>query len=230
MKVKNAHKEYQGLLTKKQLALQGLIPTDKGVELWTNQYCEHSAIYYDPAKAVKLESVYFWKSSFNDECGLTVVESGAVDQLGNELFNKVVKPSREYLSEGSNADLWLKIEKSHGFRTADIICADDKEAVDRQLASIIKKQKYVKNIISYNVGFNVPSILLENENYKQIDMMELFANIVKEPYEDYYGEKGYKWQKMDKCLKYYDVKLKGYRAVDYAEALRECYEKMTNFS
>lgn len=200
MKVKNAHEEYRDLLTRKQLVSQGLIPTDKGIELWTNQYCEHSAIYYDPAKAIKLESVYFWKNSFSDDYGLNVVEVGVVDQLGNELFSKVVKPCRGYLSEGSNADLWLKIEKDHSFSMADIICADNRVAVDRQLASVIKKQKYVKNLISYNVGFNVPNVLLANQAYKQIDMMELFANIIKEPYEDYYGEKSYKWQKLSKCL------------------------------
>lgn len=214
------------MLTRKQLASQGLIPNDKGIELWTNQYCEHSAVYYDPSKAVKLETVYFWKNSFNDDHGLTVVEVGAIDQLGNKLFNQVVKPSREYLSEGSNADLWLKIEKDHGFRTADIICADDEKAVDHQLASIIRKQKFVKNLISYNVEFNVPSVLLKIKAYKQIDMMELFANIIREPYKDYNGEKSYKWQKLSKCLEYYDVKLNNYQAVDYARALQKCYEKM----
>ncbi len=32
MEVKNAHKKYQDLLTSKQLAEQGLIPTDKAVD------------------------------------------------------------------------------------------------------------------------------------------------------------------------------------------------------
>lgn len=57
-------------------------------------------------------------------------------------------------------------------------------------------------------------------------MMELFANIIKEPYENYYGDTGYKWQKLDKCFEYYGVKSNSYKAVDYAKALRECYEKM----
>lgn len=226
MKVKNAHEEYRDLLTRKQLASQGLIPTDKGIELWTNQYCEHSAIYYDPAKAIKLESVYIWKNYFNSDNSLNVVEIGAVDQLGNELFSKVVKPCREYLSQLNNADFWLKIGKNHGFSTADMIFADDEKVVDRQLTSMIKKQKFIKKLISYNVEFNIPSIFLGNKTYKKVDMMKLFANIIKESYEDYYGEKSYKWQKLDKCLKYYDVKLNSYRAVDYAQALQECYEKM----
>lgn len=226
MEVKNAHKKYHDLLTRKQLAKQGLIPTDKGVELWSNQYCQHSAIYYDPTKAIKLETVYVWKNYFKDDYYYTIVEVGAVDQLGNELFNKVVKPSREYLSQPSNADSWLEVEKKHGFSTADIILASSEKIVDRELVSLIKKQKYVKNLISYNTDFNLPNALIKNKTYTQIDLMEQFANLIKEPYKNYYGEKGYKWQKLEKFLDYYGVKLSSYRAVDYANALRECYGKI----
>lgn len=56
--------------------------------------------------------------------------------------------------------------------------------------------------------------------------MEKFANIIKEPYESYDGEKGYKWQKLEKFLDYYDVLLDGYESIDYANALREGYKKM----
>ncbi|ADX69876.1 Hypothetical cytosolic protein [Lactobacillus helveticus H10] len=34
-------------------------------------------------------------------------------------------------------------------------------------------------------------------------------------------------EKLDKCFEYYDVKPDSDKAVDYAKALRECYEKMT---
>lgn len=224
MEVKNAHKKYQNLLTRKQLAQQGLIPTDKGVELWSNQYCQHSAIYHDPAKAVKLESIYFWKNSISDKYGFTIAEVGAVDQLGNELFSKVVKPGREYLSQ--DTDSWLSVEQKHGFSTAEIILANSEKVIDRQLVALVKKYKSIKNLISYNVDFNIPSTLIENKAYQKIDMMELFANIIKEPYENYYGDTGYKWQKLDKCFEYYGVKSNRYKAVDYAKALRECYEKM----
>lgn len=226
MEVKNAHKKYQDLLTRKQLAQQGLIPTDKGVELWSNQYCQQSAIYHDPAKAVKLESVYIWKNSFSSKYGFTIVEVGAVDQLGNELFSKVVKPSREYLSQRNNADGWLSVEQKNGFSTAEIILANSVKTIDRQLVSLIKKYPSIKNLISYNAGFNIPDALMENKAYKKIDMMKIFANIVKEPYENYYGDIDYKWQKLDKCFEYYGVKPTSDRAVDYAKALRECYEKM----
>jgi hypothetical protein len=227
MKVKNKHAEYKDLLTRKQLAQQGLIPTDKGVELWSNQYCQQSAIYHDPAKAVKLESVYIWKNYFKDDYYYTIVEVGAVDQLGNELFSKVVKPSREYLSQPYNADSWLEVEQKHVFSTADIILANSEKTVDRQLVSLVKKYPSIKNLISYNAGFNIPDALMENKAYKKIDLMEIFANVIKEPYENYYGDTGYKWQKLDKYFEHYGVKPASYRAVDYAKALRECYEKMT---
>jgi hypothetical protein len=57
--------------------------------------------------------------------------------------------------------------------------------------------------------------------------MELFANVVKESYKNFYGEEGYKWQKLEKFLEYYDVKPDSNSAVDYAKALRKCYEKMS---
>lgn len=52
MKIKNYHKEYAGYLTRRQLLLQGLVPTDKndGISLWTNSFCNRSAVYFDSAK------------------------------------------------------------------------------------------------------------------------------------------------------------------------------------
>lgn len=228
MKIKTKHEEHKNFLTQKQLAELGLIPAanDKGVELWTNQYMSKSATYYDSTKAVKLETVYIWNNYFKDDY-YTIIEVGAVDQLGNVLFNKAVKPSKEYLSHQFNADIWIDVERKHGFSGYDILFANAENIVERQLVSTIKKQKYIKRLISYNVGFNIPNSLVEDKTYQKVDLMEIFANIVKESYKNFYGEKGYKWQKLEKFLEYYDVKPNGNSAVDYANALRKCYEKMS---
>lgn len=93
--------------------------------------------------------------------------------------------------------------------------------------STIKKQKYVKHLISYNVDFNIPNLLVKDKAYQKVDLMKIFANIVKESYKNFYGEKDYKWQKLEKFLEYYDVKPDGNGAVDYANALRKCYKNMT---
>lgn len=106
--------------------------------------------------------------------------------------------------------------------------ASSKDTVELQLTSMIRKYKHIKNLVSYNTSFNIPYTLLEDKAYKHINLMEMFANIIKEPYESYDGEKGYKWQKLEKFLDYYDVRLSGYKAVDYANALCKCYEKMQN--
>ncbi len=225
MKIKTKHEEYKDFLTKKQLAELGLIPAanDKGVELWTNPYMSKSATYYDSNKAVKLETVYIWKNYFNDDYGQTIVEIGAI----NVLFSKAVKPSKEYLSRLFNADTWIDVARKNGFSGYDILFANSENIVERQLVSTIKKQKYVKHLISYNVDFNIPSSLVENKAYQKVDLMELFANVVKESYKNFYGEEWYKWQKLEKFLEYYDVKPDSNSAVDYAKALRKCYEKMS---
>lgn len=226
MEVKTKHEKYNDFLTKKQLAEKGLIPTDEGVDLWTNSYQSKSAVYFDSTKAVKLETIYIWKNYFPDD-RYTVTEIGAVDQLGNVFFNKPVKPSKEVLSQPFKADTWIDVERKNKFSGYDILFASSEDVVRRQLVSAIKKQKYVKNIVSYNTDFNIPSTL---EDYKQTDLMEFFANIIKESYESFYGEKGYKWQKLEKFFEYYDVKPDGNRAVDTANALRKCYEKMAKNS
>lgn len=55
MKIKNSEREFDSYKTKRQWALQGLLPVAdaKGVELWTNSFCQHTAIYYSPDDVAK---------------------------------------------------------------------------------------------------------------------------------------------------------------------------------
>lgn len=107
MEIKTKHEKYKDFATRKQLIAQGLIPTSEGVDLWTNQYMSKVATYYDTKKAVKLDTVYIWKNYYYKD-DLTVVEIAAVDQLGNTLFAKPVKPDKRWLAD--HADGWINEE------------------------------------------------------------------------------------------------------------------------
>lgn len=66
MKVKNSEREFDSYQTKRQWALQGCMPAAdaKGVELWTNSFCQHKAVYYSPddvAKATAEQLAEFFK-------------------------------------------------------------------------------------------------------------------------------------------------------------------------
>lgn len=56
MKIKKYWPEYRDYRTDKQWAELGftLKPDATGVELWSNQYCQHSYRYYSPDEVMKV--------------------------------------------------------------------------------------------------------------------------------------------------------------------------------
>lgn len=134
------------------------------------------------------------------------------------------------LGKISNTDKWVNQAKNKGWDYKDILFADTYDKVANRLVKTISKLPYVNTIISYNVDSNVPYKLVEDQKYKKIDLMELFANVIKEPlpqsdfYENVEGQK-YKWQKLNKCLNYYGIKADSSRPADVANEIRLAYEK-----
>ena len=246
MEVKTKHKKYANFFPRQQLAQKGLIPGDKGIDLWSNQFCKTKATYFDLNKAQKITTIYIYKNYLIDnESNYMSTELSAVDQLGNTLFNELIRPDNKWLKKAnanpfkkySNADIWVQGALRSNFSYKDILFAQSYEKVSEHLIKVINQFKYIDTIISYNVGFNVPVSLIEDEKYKKIDLMTLFAEVIKEPLEpqkEYYNgeyeiidddQPKYKWQKLSKCFEYYKVKPDSQTAYAYANAIRMCYQQ-----
>lgn len=175
--------------------------------------------------STKVTELYIWQDYVHDE-NLTTIGLGAVDQAGNVIFDELVRPDNKWLSNNSNAEAWLEMAHHAGYNASEILLAHSWDEVSKKLIDQVAKLKDVKSLISYNVEHNIPDDL--KNKYKQIDVMELFANVIKDPMYDDSGKNliGYKWQKLSKCLDYYHAKLKGNKAYNYADAIRRAYQKM----
>ena len=75
MEIKTKHEKYANYKTKKQLAEEGLMPSGKGVELWTNGSCSATAIYYDATKATKITELYIGRITTPVTMGLLLLVS-----------------------------------------------------------------------------------------------------------------------------------------------------------
>lgn len=241
MEIKTKHEKYANYKTKKQLAEEGLMPSGKGVELWANGSCSATAIYYDATKATKITELYIWQDYYTSDHGLVTVGIGAVDQIGNVIFDELVKPESKWLKDENNAERWLEGARHADYSASEIVLARPLATVSKKLSNAVSKLEDVKTLVSYNIDYNIPDAL--RNKYQEVDVMELFANVIKEPMyavdetyaytdEDWKNNDvkrnfvGYKWQKLSKCLDHYHVKLKGNKACDYADAIRHAYQKM----
>lgn len=242
MEVKTKHDKYKYFKTKKQLLEEGLTPTTEGVELWINQYCKVSAIYYDTTKAEPITKVFIYSNYvMSDPYGIySRVATGLVDQNGDVLFNELSYPDRDWLKVGKNADKWANEALNSGFSYKEILFARNEKEMYKRLIKTIEELDKVDTLISYNNSYNLPFRLWGDDcGYKKIDMMDEFARVIKEPlpshYEEYHDDDDneiindekheYKWQKMSKFFDYYGVKPNGDKATDIANAIRLGYEK-----
>lgn len=231
VKIKNYNREFDGYMTERQWALKGCLAIDgaKGVELWSNAYCQHSYIYYssDDIRVASDEELklYFKEkrkhmydkkisrkklSSFlkiSHESSLVVIdtETTGLDPHKDELLQvSIIDGVYNKLYDSyfkPYAESWDEAQSVNGISPEMVLNAPKISEKASEISNILCG---AKRIIGYNTYFDLNFLknngIIIPDDAKIIDLMPIFAQI--------YGEwnkyrRSYKWQKLTTAADYY---------------------------
>ncbi len=192
-----------------------LFKTKKTNSIQTHKAYHRTLFEMDKSKVICLDIETTGLDIYNDE----VVQISIIDGNNNVLFNDYIKPERK--------TSWKDAEKIHGISPEMV---KNKPTIREILPYINSILENAECIVGYNSnGFDIPflqanGVVFPNESTTEyVDVMKNFAVIYGE-WSDYFCD--WKWQKLEKCARFYGYKFNPHDSLEDVKATLFCHYKM----
>lgn len=192
-----------------------LFKTEKTNSIQTHRRYHKTLLEMDKSKVICLDIETTGLDIYNDE----IVQLSIIDGNNNVLFNDYIKPERK--------TKWKDAEKIHGISPKMV---RNKPTIRDVLPYINSVLENAECIVGYNSnGFDIPflqanGVVFPNESTTEyVDVMKNFAVIYGE-WSDYFCD--WKWQKLEKCARFYGYKFNPHDSLEDVKATLFCHYKM----